>query len=270
MRQRDLAVMAAAAIALSVVGCGGRNAKAGSVQTVEEVAQVHSFRDSNATKNRLAVQEKLGLANNRLQIGDYAAAEEQVRAALKKDPQSVDAIGLLALIQGAKGDVSGSGASYRRAAELAPQRGDVLNNYGAWLCANGSPAEALLWFDRALTDRNYASPASALGNAGGCALKAGQPERAASDLRKALELDPLNPYALESMARSEATRGNYFEARAFIERRLAAAPATASVLQLAIQIEQGLGDKVAASRYQQRLVREFPDAATANSGANAL
>lgn len=270
MPQRDLALMAALAIALSAVGCGGRNAKAGSVKTVEEVAPVYSFRDNTATKSRLAVQEKLGLASNRLQTGDYAAAEEQVRAALKKDSQSVDAIGMLALIQGARGDVAGSGASYRRAAELAPQRGDVLNNYGAWLCTNGSPAESLMWFDRALTDRTYASPASALGNAGGCALKAGQHERAVSDLRKALELDPANPYALESMARSEAGRRNYFEARAFIERRLAAAPATASVLQLAIQIEQGLGDKVAAGRYQQRLVKEFPDAATANSGANAL
>ncbi|SMQ99369.1 fimbrial biogenesis protein [Xanthomonas fragariae] len=270
MRQRDIALMVAMAIALGAVGCGGRNAKASSVKTVEEVAPVYSFRDSKATKSRLAVQEKLGLASNRLQTGDYAGAEEQVRAALKNDAQSVDAIGMLALIQGAKGDVTGSGASYRRAAELAPQRGDVLNNYGAWLCANGSPAESLIWFDRALIDRNYASPASALGNAGGCALEAGQPERAVSDLRKALDLDPNNPYALESMARSEAGRRNYFEARAFIERRLAAAPATASVLQLAIQIERGLGDKVAAGRYQQRLVKEFPDAATATPGANAL
>lgn len=84
MRQRDLALMAAVAIALGAVGCGGRNAKAGSVKTVEEVAPVYSFRDNTATKSRLAVQEKLGLASNRLQTGDYAAAEEQVRAALKK------------------------------------------------------------------------------------------------------------------------------------------------------------------------------------------
>ncbi|MGN5614285.1 type IV pilus biogenesis/stability protein PilW, partial [Xanthomonas hortorum pv. gardneri] len=126
--------MAAVAIALGAVGCGGRNAKAGAVKTVEEIATGNSFRDNTATKSRLAVQEKLGLASNRLQTGDYAAAEEQVRAALKKDSQSVDAIGMLALIQGARGDVAGSGASYRRAAELAPQRGDVLNNYGAWLC----------------------------------------------------------------------------------------------------------------------------------------
>ena len=270
MRQRDIALMAAAVIALSAVGCGGRNAKAGTVKTVEEVAPIYSFRDNAATKSRLGVQEKLGLASNRLRTGDYVGAEEQVRAALKKDSQSVDAIGMLALIQDAKGDRAASGASYRRATELAPQRGDVLNNYGAWLCANSQPAESLVWLDRALTDRSYSSPASALGNAGGCALKVGQLERASRDLRKALEFDPNNPYALESMARSEAGKRNYFEARAFVERRLAAAPATASVLQLAIQIEQGLGDKVAAGRYQQRLVKEFPDAATATPGANAL
>lgn len=113
MRQRELALMAAVAIALCAVGCGGRNAKAGSVKIVEEVSPVYSFRDSAETRSRLAVQEKLGLARNRLQTGDYASAEEQVRAALKKDPQSVDAIGLLALIQGAKGDTAAAGASYR-------------------------------------------------------------------------------------------------------------------------------------------------------------
>lgn len=265
MRQRDLAVMAAVAIALSAVGCGGRNAKA---RSVEQVAPSYDFRDSAATRERIALEQKLGLANNRLQSGDYAAAEQLVREVLKKTPNSVDALMFLGVIQQGQGNPA-AGETYRRTAELAPQRGDVLNNYGAWLCTNGNVLESLTWFDRALQDPNY-PPAPALANSGGCALQAGQSERAVRDLHKALELDPVSAYALESMARYEAGRKTYFEARAFIERRLAAAPVTASVLQLAIQIEQGLGDKVAAGRYQQRLVKEFPDAATANSGANAL
>ncbi|MBB3845668.1 type IV pilus assembly protein PilF [Xanthomonas arboricola] len=268
MRQRDLAAMAAVAIALCAVGCGGRNAKPGKIKSVEQVAPSYDFHDSAATRDRIALEQRLGLANNRLQSGDYAAAEQLVREVLKKTPDSVDALMFLGVIQQGQGDAA-AGETYRRTAELAPQRGDVLNNYGAWLCANGQPAESLSWFDRALQDTNY-PPAPALANAGGCAARAGQAERAVRDLRKALEMDPVNAYALESMARYEAGQKAYFEARAFIERRLAAAPATASVLQLAIQIEQGLGDKVAASRYQQRLVKEFPDAATANPGANAL
>ncbi|MCC8539531.1 tetratricopeptide repeat protein [Xanthomonas axonopodis pv. poinsettiicola] len=260
--------MAAVAIALCAVGCGGRNAKPGKIRSVEQVAPSYDFRDSAATRERIAQDQRLGLANNRIQSGDYAGAERQVRDVLKKSPNSVEALMFLGVIQQGQGNPA-AGETYRRTAELAPQRGDVLNNYGAWLCANGQAADSLAWFDRALQDPGYA-PAPALANVGGCALQAGQPDRAFRDLRKALELDANSPYALESMARYQVGQKSYFEARAFIERRLAAAPATASVLQLAIQIEQGLGDKVAAGRYQQRLVKEFPDAATANPGANAL
>ena len=85
--------------------------------------------------------------------------------------------------------------------------------------------------------------------------------------RQALALDPGNAVALETMAANQYRLGRYFDARAFLERRLAAAPASASVLQLAVQIEQRLGDMVAARRYSQRLQTEFPQAANANPGA---
>ncbi|MCY1447207.1 hypothetical protein D9M71_638150 [compost metagenome] len=66
------------------------------------------------------------------------------------------------------------------------------------------------------------------------------------------------------MARNEVVHGRYFEARAFYQRRLAAAPATLSVLQLAIQVEERLGDRTAAGRFQQRLREEFPSGAASN------
>jgi type IV pilus assembly protein PilF len=171
---------------------------------------------------------------------------------------------MLAAIATQRGNEAGAGPLYAKAAELAPDRGDVLNNYGAWLCAHGRPAESLVWFDRALQAPGYTTPASALANAGGCALEAGQSERATPDLRRALEIDPANAYALESMARSEYAQGRYFEARAFAQRRLAAAPATRSVLQLASQIEARLGDNVASGRYLQRIHDEFPQDAAPN------
>ncbi|MET0655236.1 MAG: tetratricopeptide repeat protein, partial [Pseudoxanthomonas sp.] len=128
------------------------------------------------------------------------------------------------------------------------------------------PAESLVWFDRAISAPGYATPESALANAGGCALKTGQYERADRDLRNALSISPRNAYALASRAESEYRQGRYFEARAFTERRLAAAPASPAVLQLAADIEEKLGDKAAASRYVQRLRAEFPEVVTANPG----
>ena len=97
-------------------------------------------------------------------------------------------------------------------------------------------------------------------------MKVGQYERAQRDLQKAIALEPANAFALASMAESEFRHGRYFEARAFSERRLAAAPANPAVLQLAVRIEEKLGDTVAASRYSQRLRAEFPDVVTANPG----
>ncbi|WP_372017640.1 type IV pilus biogenesis/stability protein PilW [Pseudoxanthomonas sp. 10H] len=232
----------------------------------EQVAPEYSYADSEATKKRVQVRETLGLAAQRFASGDLAEAEKQARRALKIDPAAVDAYTLLGAIAARRGQGAQAGEHYRRAAELAPERGEVLNNYGAWLCANGYPAEALVWFDRALAAPNYRTPGSALANAGGCALKSGQGERAERDLRRALEIEPRNAYALASMAEYQYGRGQYFEARAFAERRLAAAPADASVLQLAARIEERLGDKAAASRYQQRLRAEFPQAVLSSTG----
>ena len=230
-----------------------------------EAQTEYHVRDSAATKQRLATQDRLRLATQRLGSGDLASAEREAKTLLKDNPDSADAYTLLAVIRSRQGNSAQAGDYYKRAAELAPTDGGTLNNYGAWLCTNGFPAEALVWFDRALAAPGYATPGSALANVGGCALKAGQYERAGRDLRQALVLDPKNPYALASMAKNEYRQGRYFEARAFTERRLAAAPADPGVLQLASDIESKLGDKAAASRYVQRLRAEFPTV-TANPG----
>lgn len=232
----------------------------------KENASPYSVSDSPATKQRLATQDRLALATQRLQSGDLVSAEREANAVLKVNPGSADANTILAIIHDQKGNSERAGAYYKRAAELAPNQGGALNNYGAWLCGNGYEAESLVWFDRAVAAPGYPSPASAYANAGGCALKVGQYERAQRDLLKAIALDPANPFALASMAENEFRHGRYFEARAFSERRLAAAPVNPAVLQLAVRIEDKLGDTAAASRYSQRLRAEFPEAVTANPG----
>src|SRR3546814_20433103 len=73
-------------------------------------------------------------------------------------------------------------------------------------------------------------------------------------VRSALALDPQIPVALAAMAEQEFRAGRAFQARAFSQRRLAAAPADARSLLLASQIEEKLGDKDAAARYVQRQI----------------
>ncbi|HEV7270474.1 MAG TPA: type IV pilus biogenesis/stability protein PilW [Pseudoxanthomonas sp.] len=235
----------------------------------QQVAQDYAVSDSPEVKRRQAVQTLLARAVQRLQSGQPEAAEKDVRAALKLDPGSVDAVTLLGIIEDRRGNAVLAGQHYRRAAELAPGQGAAQNNYGTWLCSNGFAAESLVWFDRAVLAPGYATPTAAMANAGSCALKAGQSERASRDLRQVLAIEPANTVALEAMAELEFDRQQYMSARAFVERRLAAGPATAAVLKLASQIEDRLGDKAAASRYVQRNRAEFPDAQDVTTGGNA-
>ncbi len=269
MRWRDAWLLAALA-AVTAGGCSRLTFVRPDAQRkgFEQVAPEYHVREDKAAKRRIMARDRLGLAEQRYRAGDYAQAVIEADKALKIDPGSADAYTLLGLVAGAQGQAQSAGRHFRKAAELAPAGGAALNNYGAWLCENGQPAEGLVWIDRALADPAYATPAAALANAGGCARKAGQYERAGRDLRRALQLDENNAYALAEMAENEYRYGRFFEARAFCERRLGVAPADQRSLELAAMIEERLGDMDAARRYRQRLGTEFPDAPTPAASGN--
>lgn len=253
------------ACALVLVGCGGGNKGVKPPKGELAVAPTYVARDSDQVRQQFQYQNQIALAGTDLRAGNLDAAEKRARAAQKLIPNGVDALLLLAGVAERRGNTVQAGELLQRAAALAPERGDILNNYAAWLCQQGRSAESLGWFERALAAPGYATPELALSNAGACALQAGQPERAERDLRAALERDPRNAQSLTAMAELSFADGRFMEARAFSERRLAAAPPTRSVLQLASQIEARLGDQRAADRYQQRIRQEFPQDADLNS-----
>jgi type IV pilus assembly protein PilF len=215
-----------------------------------QVTPDYNVRDTPVEKRRIALLDTLGMAGIALQRGDLAGADARARSALKIDPKSADAYTVLAVVAGRRGQDEVAGGYYAKAVQLAPGRGDVLNNQGAWLCGHGRAAESLAQFDAAMRDPAYATPAAALGNAGACALRAGQTARAEENLRRALQIDPDNVAALAATAQLRFNQGQYLDARAFMQRRLVAAPADRDALLLAAQIEDRMGDAAAAARYR--------------------
>jgi type IV pilus assembly protein PilF len=235
----------------------------------DQVAPDYDVREDPQEARRVLAGQRAGAAAESLRSGDLAQAAKLAQQALADDRSLAAAHTVLALVAERQGNAQEAGKHYADAAKYAPTLGTALNNYGAWLCGAGRPAESLPLFDRALADPAYPTPASALANAGNCALRAGQSSRAERDLRHALDLDPVEPTALAGMARVEYGAGDYLQARAFSERRLAAAAATAEVLQLASQIEQKLGDAAASARYVQRMRDEFPPSRQAPRGGES-
>lgn len=269
MRHKRVIVLSVL-LAVAASGCSRltfvkANPDRGDYERTAQDVEVHETREA---KQRTAARNRVAMAQSRLARGDLDAAEAEVRLALKQQPDSADAYTLLAVITERRGRSVEAGAHYQRAAELAPANGGVLNNYGAWLCGNGRAAESLAWFDRALAAPGYQSPGSALANAGACAEQGGQPGRVEQYLRAAIGYDPENAVALGALAQHEYRAGRYMDARAFSQRRLSAAPADASALVLASQIEEKIGDTAAAARYVRRLREEFPGGVPGNPGGN--
>lgn len=263
------------ALALVIVvagsGCGNKSyvrTSLGKQHHVEPaVNRISEGKRKKGADGAAATQRDLAQIQRYLIAGDFAAVKQLAGKVLKRQPGSADALTYLAVALEQTGDAANAGTYYLRAAEAAPNDGGKSGNYGIWLCQQGRASEAMGWFDRALALPGYADSPLILANSGRCAGKAGQDQRAERDLRRAIGLDPHNPVALGALAERAFNAGNALEARAFSERRLAAAPADAKALLLASQIEQKLGDSPAAARYVSRLKSEFPDATEARNSA---
>jgi type IV pilus assembly protein PilF len=246
---------------VALAGCSRLTFVKPSVQRgdYDRVAPEYKVKEDPREADRMRALQQAMVAEAALRDGRTAEATQAAEAALALDPESSEAHTLLALLAERAGHAAEAGDHYARAVALAPRRGATLNNYAAWLCRSGREADSLPVFQQALADPGYATPGAALANSGVCALRAGQPVVAERDLRRALEYDPANAEALAGMAELSYEGGDYMQARAFSERRLAAATATPQVLQLASQIEQKLGDSAAAARYVRRIRTEFPN-----------
>jgi type IV pilus assembly protein PilF len=254
MRQPERWLLVASLLAL-LAGCGATTGAAGNKGS------------GPATANQEAAALQVQLGQGYLRQGDLEIARDRLRRALELDPHSVAAHTVMAVLQERINRPAVAETHYRRAYELKPDDGSVNNNYGTFLCGNGRFEEAQRHFDRAVADPFYRTPAVAYGNAGFCALKAGDGERAERMLRLSLEHDAKQPGTLFELARLHYARGDMMRARAFLQRYESIGEVEPQALELGARIEQRLGDSAASARYIESLQRKFPEFSPA-SGLN--
>jgi len=256
MRLRDACVMTGVTFAIcALAGC---NLLRGNGLRERDVSQPVPHFKSDANTPRMVAQTDVALAQEYIQSGQYETALSRLQDAIKHDSSSPDAYTMLGYLYEKINRPEQAEANYARAAKLAPDKGDYLNNYGAWLCRSGHPVEADPLFRKALADPFYKTPQAALGNAATCAMKAGRADLAEGYSRQALALNANNADALQALAAIQYQRGDYLRARGFMERLLAAGTATPDSLDLAAQIEDKLGNHDGARDYRSRLSTEFP------------
>lgn len=212
---------------------------------------------------REAAQYNMDLGISYLRQGDLKTAQAKLEKAIAQDGSLATAYRALGLVYERMDDMALAEKNYRKALSLAPGDPDNLNAMAAFLCLRRQQTtEAMRLFDKALAvpeSRSDSNRAMLFTNAGICA-KHVDPERAEGYLRNALAIDPDYGDALLQMAGVSLQREHALQARAFLERYLAAENATPGALWLGYRIEQSLGQAAEAARYAEWLKREFPAA----------
>ena len=223
---------------------------------------------NSATRSEPSAKERVARTNTELglgylQQGERKLAIEKLQRAIDADADYAPAQHSLALAYQEFGQMELAEQHYRIAQKLLPQDGGVHNNFGAFLCGQGRFAEGDEHFRVALRDPTYVTPATALENAGLCALRVPDLDKSESYLRQALKVEPNMLGALLGMARLQYERKQYLNARGYFQRYEVTAPLPVQGLFVAVQVEHQLGDHLAAQRYMTQLYTLFPDSSEA-------
>ncbi|OGA52734.1 MAG: hypothetical protein A3F74_25450 [Betaproteobacteria bacterium RIFCSPLOWO2_12_FULL_62_58] len=217
----------------------------------------------------LVVAETLQKAMACHQAGDLANAEHGYRAILSTQPDSVDALHYLGLLEAQRERYVEALSLFDQALDIKPQSVDALVNRGNVLSALGRPRDALASYERALAlDRDSAM---AHFNRGNIFRELNCYEEALASYDMALAIMPENVAVLFNRSDVLQRLMRYEEALASYDRCLIFAPEIPGAMYNRGVILQQLGKhEQALASYDKALELEPNDADALNNRGNAL
>lgn len=165
---------------------------------------------SNKNQHLADVNVQLGIGY--LKQGDIPRAKFKLLTALEKAPNWPPALAAMAYFYQVTGEQAKAKSYYLNALHFDPTSGSTLNNYGAFLCQQGSYHESLQYFERAMADTHYLNSSQLYENAGLCAAKIPDYARAEAYLLKSLQQNPSRSLPLLDLADIAYSQAQYREA----------------------------------------------------------
>jgi type IV pilus assembly protein PilF len=214
---------------------------------------------SDQTDNQKRARIRLQLAIGYYQQQQLPVALDEIKQALLADPNFAEAYNMRGLVYMDMGETRLAEDNFQQSLRLAPQNPDFNNNFGWFLCQNGRADQSIAYFETALKNRTYQSPAKALNNAGVCSLRLKRTADAERYFNEAFRQEPGNVSANINLAKLHFDRGDYEKARFYISRVTRAETLSAEALWQAIKIERKLGDRTAELSLVTQLSKRFPN-----------
>jgi len=222
----------------------------------------------NATQER--AQRRLVLALAYFEQGQNDVALQEVRAALKIDPQNASAYNLLGLIHQRNHAPALAQQSFETSAYWAKQTSssvdlaDAQHNLGWLLCEQSQYPKAQAQFEQALSQTHYRQQSKTLMAAGICQLRAGQVDAARMSWQQSLANDPRN-----SLVRYQLALLDWQTQPAVANTLLAPLNAqqlgSAESLWLGVRVARALNNPLDMQQLGQQLLQRYPESVQAQA-----
>lgn len=231
----------------NVFGLGLIIALAGCVTVTETAGNATQSDPTEMAEARIA----LGLGY--LENGSMIKARENLEKALQHAPDYYRSQLSMAHYYEAVGENDYARTMYRTALSEHPKNGNVLNNFGTFLCKQGEYDTADQYFRRAVEQPYYYLISASYENAGLCALKAGKTDNAREYFKRAIDHDPNRLLSILQLTKMEIEAGDYTPARLRLMDLNQRYGYQKASLKLLIELEKRAGNSALEQKYQTLL-----------------
>ena len=166
-----LRLMICATLALLGAACTTTTTTTVSNDGSSTITNERSSRKVTEADLRNRARARTDLAGGYYRNGQLAVALDEARRAVAIDPSYAEAYGLLGLIYMDMKEQRDAEESFQRALKLDAANSELNNNYGYFLCNTGRERESIAYFNQAIRDPLYRTPARANQNAGQCLMR---------------------------------------------------------------------------------------------------
>lgn len=220
-------------------GCQGGDAK--------QVSH-HRHQASNKTppkkENFNAAKVNIDLGLGYLEQGNVTRAKKKFLHAKSLAPSHAPTRAALGYFYETVGDVKEAEKEYILALKYSKDdtKGAMHNNLGAFLCRQSRFAEADAEFQAAINDKSYIRTAEVYENAGLCALKWPDMDKAEFYFKTAVQRDHRRAQAWLELVEMSFQKKDYQQAQGYLKRYRQVADNTSRSLWLGIQLSDELND----------------------------
>lgn len=204
--------------------------------------------------NPIAMSEsRIALGLGYMEQENMVRARENLELAIQHAPSYYRARLSMAHYYEKVGEVDEAMKEYKSALRLDSNNGNVLNNYGTFLCKQGNYDQADRYFNKAIDQPFYYLVSASYENAGFCALKSGDSEQAKYYFTRALDHEPNRIKSTLQLAKIEVSQRQFRDARLrlfkFHQRYGYQIPS----LQILVELESKAGNHALRDKYQSML-----------------